>query len=496
MDSIGVGNQALPLIIIITIIDMKLISRLCALYLFLMFLTISCKKVTPNDPPYPDQDPPASYLSQYGETEFGSKLYDTIDLSKSFYYYTDKMSYNPGDSVSLYVSAPKNPSQAITMKDVNGNNILSINAPVDIQKIQNDRPWLNGLGFTKTAAIKLPADLKSGIYKFCETKPIIVKNNSSSCDITVIYPSNTDNAYNYAGGKSLYGPDLPDRSAVASFSRFLYGADDYSSSFFKWLALQNGYNINYISDADLDDYSQIERSKLVIIVGHSEYWTRRARQNIDAFVASGKNLLVLAGNVMWWQVRYNSEKNIMICYRNHNTADPLINTPYSTVQWTDPQLKYPILNSIGADFDHGGYANQVPNPWNGYKIVNDKSPLFEGTGLKNGDILKLPMYEVDGAPVLKMITPGSAEIPVINNKILKFYKIELLGYNFAVDNKVNGLATFIVFQKTPGSGTVVNVASEDWCSNKGIGGTDGGKIVKITKNMIDKSLAGGSLLSK
>ncbi|MBS1531880.1 MAG: hypothetical protein JSU01_16350 [Bacteroidetes bacterium] len=415
-----------------------------------------------------------------------------IDLTKTIYCYTDKISYMAGDSVSLYISGPKSKSQTVAMTDMNDHTILSVNVPIDIQQIQADRPWLNGLGFTKTITIKLPDDLKSGIYKFCGKQNIVVRNNSSFCDITVIYPSNTDNAYNQSGRRSLYAPDQPDRSTVVSFLRFQFGSVDYSSSFFKWLSLQDSYNINYISDADLDDYSQLERSKLVIITGHSEYWTRRARQNIDKFVASGKNLLVLAGDVMWWQVRYNLKKNIMICYRD-KAIDPLGNTPYSTVLWSDASLKYSILSSIGADFNHGGYANQVPKAWNGYKIVNQGSPLFKGTGLKNGDILKLPTYECDGAPVVKMIKPGSNEIPVIDNSKLKFLRVELLAYDFAVDANAKGLATFIVFQKTKTSGTVVNVATENWCSNTGIGGDDKVKIETITKNMIDNSLSGSSL---
>jgi hypothetical protein len=197
---------------------------------------------------------------------------------------------------------------------------------------------------------------------------------------------------------------------------------------------------------------------------------------------------------MWVQVRYKKSKNLMICYKDKN-LDPLGDTIYGTIFWSDPTLKYPVNTSIGADWVGGGFGTQLPNRWNGYKITNEKSPLFEGTGLKNGDILSIPTLEYDGAPVVKMIEPGSSEIPVINNKILNFHKIELLGYDFAIDWGRKGLGTFIVFKKTPESGTVVNVASTDWCSVKGFKGSDSKKLIKITQNMIEKSLANDTLFS-
>lgn len=444
---------------------------------------------TPPAPP-----PPEIPLGQYGITSMGDKLYPELDVSKSVFCYTDKSSYFPGDSVSIYMTAPTNPSRTINLLDANMNVVASVQAPTFVQKIKGSTPWVDGLGFEKTATIDLPANLKSGVYKIegRVNTPVIVKSKDEY-DITIIYPSNTDAAYCFAGGKSLYGPDLDNRSTVVSFARYPWGAGDYTSPFFEWINKQS-YKLNCIADVDADDEIHFKNSKIVILVGHSEYWTRKARENVDKFVATGKNLLVLSGNTMWWQVRYNNDKNLMICYRGDKN-DPLHSTPYETDLWYKDKLNYPITSSIGADFINGGYANKLPNHWDYYKITSENSPLFEGTGLKNGEKLILPTYEADGAPLVKNILPGSTELPVIDNSKLNFYKTELLGYNFTIDGVVPGVATFIVFQKTVNSGTVVNVASEEWCSSSGIGGKDAAKIKTITKNMIDKSLEGRSLFS-
>ncbi|MFD0763838.1 N,N-dimethylformamidase beta subunit family domain-containing protein [Mucilaginibacter lutimaris] len=446
--------------------------------------------------------PPKVYdQSLYTTTELGPNLINGTDFSSTLYGYTDKLAYKRGDMLGLYYSGPANPKQVITLSDFNGKIMGYYSAPVSVQKMKTNKPWLDGCKFDKTADIKLPDNLKPGVYRFRGTNYFVISDNDNYHDITIVYPTNTDNAYNYGGGKSIYDPALPDRATVSSFARYqdgLLNRKDFTSSFFFWMMTQN-YDANYITDADLDDYKNIEKTKVLMIVGHSEYWTRAARENVDKFVASGRNMLVLSGNTMYWQVRYNKPENLMICYKDNN-LDPLKDSPYSTTLWDSPFLKYPIINSIGADFAGGGYGNKLENRQDGYKIVNDKSPLFEGTGLKNGDILSIPTIEYDGAPVVKMISPGSKTIPVIDNTKLNFHQIELLGYDFAANGSdagpnvaSKGLGTFIVFKKTPTSGTVVNVATTDWCNKRGIGGKDKEKVRQITKNMIDKSLSDQTL---
>ena len=135
----------------------------------------------------------------------------------------------------------------------------------------------------------------------------------------------------------------------------------------------------------------------------------------------------------------------------------------------------------------------LPNRWNGYKIVEANSPILAGSGLQNGDILICKTTEYDCVPVVNMISPGSTEIPVIDPTKLSYYKAELLGYDFAQNEEPGdgrGLGTFIVYQKTADSGTVVNVASMDWCDY-----FDRDQFRIITKNMIDLSLNGGSLFA-
>ncbi|MGZ3752578.1 MAG: N,N-dimethylformamidase beta subunit family domain-containing protein, partial [Mucilaginibacter sp.] len=451
--------------------------------------------VNNNPPPGGTSDP----LGLYTITEMGSALQSDPTFNTTINGYTDKLSYNPGDKLTLYLSGPFNDSAVIPLKDAQGNTVLTVSAAVGPQTINSNKPWVDGFMFSPTLSINLPASLKSGIYTWAGSIPFVVKGTKTSYDLTVVYPTNTLNAYNFSGGKSLYAPDFNNRATVLSFLRsntLGYG------EFYKWLDKQS-YNINYISDSDLDDYNQIKNSTVVAITGHSEYWTKQARLNIDKFVESGRNVLMLSGNSMWWQVRYNKSKNVMICYKSvdgsdkkYNTVDPMGNTVYSSVNWGTAIVNYPIINSMGSDYRWGGYGNTLPNAWNGYKILVANSPLFKGTGLKNGDILSMPTREYDGAPVVNLFGQGSSEIPVIDNTVLNFYKVELLGFDFAQNltrkDKL-GFGTFMLAKKSASAGTVVNAATMDWCTNVHVGS---GKVQTITKNMIDLSLSNSSLFSK
>jgi hypothetical protein len=233
---------------------------------------------------------------------------------------------------------------------------------------------------------------------------------------------------------------------------------------------------------DLDNYAVLKGASILVITGHSEYWTMEARRNFDRFVNEGKDAVVLSGNTMWWQVRYNETRDQLLCYRTVK-EDPEKQPKLKTINWNDILLNYSILSSLGADFSFAGYGlRYTDRGWDGYKIAS-ASPLLEGTTLKKGDITKCPSIEVDGAPLYGFNSAGQ---PIINRQALGFERIELIGYDYVLRGGVEGVATWIVFKKTKTSGTVINTASMNWCSLNGMGAnTD---LQKITGNMISKLL--------
>jgi hypothetical protein len=403
------------------------------------------------------------------------------------YGYTDRTSYLPGEKVNAFLQSKENIALCrLDIYTINGAIAFSVPSPLSVQKISEDNPSVKGFGFTVTSEIEIPKDLKSGVYLIEKKIPFIVKANGK-VDITIIYPSNTANAYALSGGKNLY--DKTDRPSRVSFLRPI-PIQWQTEEGLKWFASLSNYSIGYVADVDMNDFSNIRGSDILVVVGHSEYWTRKARKNFDRFVEGGKDAIILSGNTMWWQVRY-SEDNQLICHKAQH-LDPIDDPAMKTIEWNNISLDYSILSSIGADFPHGGYGLQTDNGWDGFKIVMSTSPLLEGLNFKKGDILNLPSGEYDGAPILNFTSDG---YPELDKDALNFHKVELIGFDRGARAGKETMGTFIVFQKTPSSGIVINGASYDWCSEKGIGSSNGDKIKKITLNGIDKLLKNQSVFS-
>jgi hypothetical protein len=377
----------------------------------------------------------------------------------------------------------------VTLYDINKNKVTASNGEViritttiHAQDTAKDNPWKNGFGYDRAFTFKIP-DLKSGVYLWEKKVPFVVK--AKDPEIVVLYSSNTDNAYTTAGGKSLYSYDTITKkfAGVVSFLRPIW-LPGHSADFLKWFQTLDYENVGYICDMDLDNYDNFRNAKVLIIPGHSEYWTRKGRENFDRFVDEGKDALILSGNTMWWQVRYSEKGDQLICYKDFD-HDPIVDTLMKTITWDQPVLKYPILNSIGVESGQAGYGTSTDRGWDGYRITNEASPLLNGTGLKNGDVIRLPSHELDGTLIKGVDTKGQL---IINNDALKFYKIELVGYDSVSGYHENGIATWITLQRNETSGVILNVSSTDWCAKNGMRKLDHEIIQKITINMIDKLL--------
>lgn len=390
--------------------------------------------------------------------------------------YTNKMSYLPGEICEVYINSQK--KEQVKIYDVAGTVVLELKEIIFSQEIKNDSAWKYGVGYQKSFEFKVP-ELKSGVYFIENEIPFFVRSKKPK-DITIVYPSNTINAYSNIGGKSLYGFNSSNKEMAntVSFDRpFRFGDAYLSIEFYKYIFDQK-YNVNYIIDKDLDDYTKFQKSKLLLIVGHSEYWSRKAKRNFDKFINSGKDALILSGNTMWWQIRYNSN-NQMICYRKKH-KDPIQIDSLKTIPWKSTILNSSTIESIGMDFDNGGYGNKRDLGWNGYKILNN-SPIFEGTSIKKDSTLYLTTTEYDGIPI-KCYSKNLE--PIVDTSNVPFKKFEIIGYDFGFRG-TNTCGTFAILKKNDSSGTIINVGSTDWCSKQFHEGKDHLKIQRITSNMIE-----------
>jgi hypothetical protein len=457
------------------------VSKLIFLLLVVVFLTLESCVPEPEAPAAPTPTPTPAPIPVPPPALPSNPCGGSITSG-----YTDRISYFAGEEIKVYLNSQFRMLCRLDIYNIDGTLAFSVAADAITQTLNANEPSQNGFGYTQPTQFTIPA-LESGIYLIENQIPFIIKTNEP-VDVLVVYPSNTANAYSESGGKSLYSKF--NRPYEVSFLRPI-PLQSLSSICLKWFNTLNDFSFGYISDADLDDYSSIGNAKLLCLVGHNEYWTRAARLNFDKFVNSGGDALILSGNTMWWQVRYSDDKQRLICYKD-GSMDPISDPLLKTITWDSPSLDYQIIKSIGVDFNRGGYGLQPDLGWDGYKIVREKSPLFEGLNLRNGNILSLPTLEYDGAPISSFDAEGN---PVLDLQRLGYYKGEIIAFDKGFRVKET-FGTFCVFQPSVNSGIIVNTASTDWCSTNGLGGLSGADLKKITLNSITKLLNNQSVFSE
>lgn len=391
--------------------------------------------------------------------------------------YTEKLSYYPGESLKVYFQSTQATELCrVNIYSVTLDSVFSVAAVLPIPADIPIEASENGYDLPHAVEFDVPL-LQSGVYLIEKEIPFIIKT-PDPVDIVVVYPSNTANAYADSGGKSLYSQE--GRPPMVSFQRPvpLYYL---SKVCLKWFSKLRDFKIGFVADGDLDFFESIELAKVLVIAGHSEYWTRQGRLNFDRFVDSGGDALILSGNTMWWQVRYSEDRSQMICYKD-KMLDPVPDDLLKTINWHESLLAYPILSSIGVHFPLGGYGSRIDQGWDGFKIAKPESPLLEGLGLVKGDIFSLPSLEYDGAPIAGYDEQG---YPIADVSELNFEKFELVAFDRGYRG-TETTGTFVLFQKTISSGVVVNTATTDWCAPNGMDGVSGNIVKTITYNALHK----------
>ena len=140
--------------------------------------------------------------------------------------------------------------------------------------------------------------------------PFIIKRASKQSDIVYLTSTNTANAYNQKGGESVYTRYAIDKNPTVSFER-PRNVHFRTRPLNLWMDNQE-FGHRVISDFDMDDYSELEGSRLLIVAGHNEYWTEEARDNFDRFITEGGSVLILSGNFMYRQVEYPTHDSLKI----------------------------------------------------------------------------------------------------------------------------------------------------------------------------------------
>lgn len=312
--------------------------------------------------------------------------------------------------------------------------------------------------------------------------------------------TNTYNAYNNWGGSSVYAYNslANNQGHRVSFDR--PGASQFSRwelPFVKW-AEENGYALEFAANSDLEFHPEIlDAYKLVLSVGHDEYWSGPMRDHLEAWIGKGGNVAFFSGNTCCWQVRSEDEGRAFTCWKQNYHSDPVFQTrDFKTLStaWSHHLVARPENQLTGVGFLWGGYRKShgqfMEDPAE-YEVHRPEHWIFEGTGLKRGDKFggkdTIVGYECDGcelvwkdglpSPTHKDGTPDNFE--VLGTCPARWHPDDAEWYEKWEIGRT-GAACMGTYTR---GGTVFTAGTTDWAH--GLLGKDP-QVEKITRNVLDR----------
>lgn len=303
--------------------------------------------------------------------------------------YTDRFTYQPGDTVSLRVSTTAERWDLEIGRD--GAEYETVLTETGLPGQHHDTPLdcsVNGCDWPVAYEFTVPEDWKAGGYlvtlraergaKVVEEHHLFVVRKAQSnppAPYVLICATGTWMAYNCWGGSNHYegitGPEENAFSPVLSSQRpwtrgfcklpegapralpdaphepgdmvrypymewaYAYGYSkkyasagwaSYERHFARWAEAQ-GYELDFATQHDLEvNPDLLNRHACAIFVGHDEYWSKPMREAVDQFTEIGGNVARFAGNFLW-QTRIEDEGRRQVCYKYIALdQDPLMGT--------------------------------------------------------------------------------------------------------------------------------------------------------------------------
>jgi hypothetical protein len=478
--------------------------------------------------------------------------------------YAARQSVTAGEPVALHCSS-RRPSVDVEVARLGLERQVVWSAAIEV----GDHPvpeesWRRGCGWPAALTIETDAQWRPGMYEISlragdglddvSQAFVVIRHAGPNRPSTLLALStNTWQAYNQWGGKCLYsgatevsfqrpiergyitrdtdddgydgrvaniGPYDPDHEQLQRYlATHEYPLWTASSGWFNWerrlaeWAEREGIELDYAVDADLDgDDGVLAGRRLLLTAGHNEYWSWGMRDSVDRFVEGGGNWAILSGNTCFWQVRYGTDRSSMICYKaGARSSDPVRDTDLRhtlTSIWSDPLVGRPETETIGLTFTRGGYARvgqATPRASGGYTVERPDHWVFEGTGLRYGDVVGASVtvvgYEVDGCDLRYVdghLHPTGDDGAPLDLEVLAVAPAHLLSITAEVceappalwasvdppgdlewiasivfgsdapeitDRITDGHAVMATF--TRGGGTVFNAGSANWCYGLG-----------------------------
>jgi len=241
----------------------------------------------------------------------------------------------------------------------------------------------------------------------------VLRAANPGVNATILYKVSlfTFHAYNFTGGGAFYVRGTPNgvltllRPGGGTGGDLAFTAPDpydpnshpqtiayWDAPFIGWL--EASYTVDYCTDLDVHaDPTVLQNYRLLLSVGHDEYWSPEERANVESFVAAGGNVAFFSGNICEWRVHVEQANTAIRCAKGNPGAD----------HWWD-SVSDPENGLTGVSYRNGGgwwggqrqvvgYTIQQPDHW--------AFPPQTPAGTVFGQVVPpIIGYECDGARLL------------------------------------------------------------------------------------------------
>jgi len=334
------------------------------------------------------------------------------------------------------------------------------------------------------------------------TALFVVRSANPGSDSCILYklPTFTYAAYNELGDPSgsLYTGSghkvtmlRPGNGAEAdpwdSFYSDAYDGTSARQTFLHWDRKMiewleaNNYSVDYCTDLDVhQNYGNwLSHYRLVLSVGHDEYWSAEMRDHIESFIVKGGNVAFFSGNVCWWRVHLADGDTALICDK---PADQW---------WTQGRPENALTGvsyrNAGGDWSGMrtavGYTVQYATHW-----VHAGVQRADGSLIQDGDVIgdaandALVGYEADGAALAPAIS-GQPRVASGLDGTPNSFLVLGLGDVHTFDGPEAGAASTATSGIYARNGIVFTAATTDWARVLASGHP---QVVQITRNVLDK----------
>jgi hypothetical protein len=429
--------------------------------------------------------------------------------------YTDQLSYAPGDEVKVHISS--NTDFVLQVRRVGSSDspsLITAHCSAKEHPIPNDASS-QGCRWPVAHTFTLPRNTLSGYYRiyfevgkyplkqaeaFFVIRP---KEPGKNARILLQLSTNTYNAYTNWGGYSLYAYNGKDnvQGRRVSFDRPIASQFDRWERHFVVWAENNGYALDYCVNSDLEFRPELLKNyKLVLSVGHDEYWSAPMRDNLEKYIGDGGDVAFFSGNTCCWQVRSEEDGRALACWKQSFGDDPFYKSgshKLLTSLWSHYLVGRPENTLTGVGFLWGGYHRSHEQFMDGSGAYTAHRPdhwLLAGTNVRRGDPFgaKLPGYKVvgyecdgcelvwkDGLPFPTHNDGTPNDFEIVATAPARWHPDDCEWYE-KWDKGRSGQAVIGTYTR---GGTVVTVGSTDW--SYGLRGKDP-VIARITRNVLDK----------